>query len=101
LSCAERSLESSVEEVAGPRDIGVSVGGFGGLAGAEYVFPIRADDSLRGVLFLDTGTDDYSLGENRLRRQCWFLKGTRNRIRDCVSLNRLHAHSTDGKCRRL
>jgi len=61
LSCAERSLESSVEEVAGPRDIGVSVGGFGGLAGAEYVFPIRADDSLRGVLFLDTGTVEPSI----------------------------------------
>jgi outer membrane protein insertion porin family len=46
---------------AGPRDIGVSVGGFGGLAGAEYLFPITADDSLRGVVFLDMGTVEPSI----------------------------------------
>jgi outer membrane protein insertion porin family len=42
---------------AGPHDNGVSVGGdFEVLAGAEYLFPITADDMLRGVVFLDTGT---------------------------------------------
>jgi outer membrane protein insertion porin family len=35
----------------------VSVGGqFGMLASAEYMFPITADDMLRGVVFCDTGT---------------------------------------------
>ena len=31
------------------------------LAGAEYLFPITADDSLRGVLLLDTGTVEPSI----------------------------------------
>jgi outer membrane protein insertion porin family len=35
----------------------VAVGGqFGMLASAEYMFPITADDMLRGVVFCDTGT---------------------------------------------
>jgi hypothetical protein len=46
---------------AGPHANSVSVGGFGGLAGAEYLFPITADDSLRGVLLLDTGTAEPSI----------------------------------------
>ncbi len=47
---------------AGPHDNSVSVGGdFEVLAGAEYLFPITADDSLRGVIFLDTGTVEPSI----------------------------------------
>jgi outer membrane protein insertion porin family len=35
----------------------VAVGGqFGMLASAEYMFPLTADDMLRGVVFCDTGT---------------------------------------------
>ena len=42
---------------ASPRTDGVVVGGhFTLLNSAEYLFPITADDSLRGVLFCDTGT---------------------------------------------
>ncbi len=42
---------------ASPRDLGVIVGGrFMFLASAEYMFPITADDMLRGVIFCDTGT---------------------------------------------
>ena len=42
---------------ASPRNMGVIVGGeFMALASAEYMFPITADDSLRGVVFVDTGT---------------------------------------------
>lgn len=44
---------------ASPRDplTGVRVGGhFQMLASAEYLFPITADDMLRGVIFCDTGT---------------------------------------------
>lgn len=41
---------------AGPHANSVLVdGGFEVLAGNEYLFPITADDSLRGVVFLDTG----------------------------------------------
>ena len=46
-----------------PQEIGpgtgqeINVGGdFGMLASAEYLFPITADDMLRGVVFCDTGT---------------------------------------------
>jgi outer membrane protein insertion porin family len=47
---------------AGPHDNSVSVGGdFEVLAGVEYLFPITADDMLRGVLFLDTGTVEPSI----------------------------------------
>jgi hypothetical protein len=46
---------------AGPHANSVLVGGFVGLTGAEYLFPITADDSLRGVLFLDTGTVEPSI----------------------------------------
>jgi outer membrane protein insertion porin family len=38
-------------------------GNFEVLAGAEYLFPITADDMLRGVLFLDTGTVEPSLSD--------------------------------------
>ncbi len=45
-----------------PHDNSVEVGGdFEVLAGAEYLFPITADDMLRGVLFLDTGTVEPSI----------------------------------------
>jgi outer membrane protein insertion porin family len=40
-----------------PRDMGVGVGGdFQLLGTAEYMFPITADDALRGVVFCDFGT---------------------------------------------
>lgn len=42
---------------ASPREYGIAVGGhclF--LASAEYMFPITADDMVRGVVFCDTGT---------------------------------------------
>lgn len=42
---------------ASPKDDGVFVGGhFMLLSSAEYMFPITADDTLRGVVFCDTGT---------------------------------------------
>ncbi|NUQ63387.1 MAG: BamA/TamA family outer membrane protein [Pirellulales bacterium] len=42
---------------ASPRNQGIVVGGeFMMLASAEYMFPITADDALRGVVFVDTGT---------------------------------------------
>lgn len=42
---------------ASPREQGVLVGGeFMALASAEYMFPITADDMIRGVVFVDTGT---------------------------------------------
>ena len=44
------------------RDTGVFVGGHAMvLASAEYLFPITADDMLRGVVFCDTGTVEPSL----------------------------------------
>ncbi|MBN2217574.1 MAG: BamA/TamA family outer membrane protein [Pirellulales bacterium] len=49
---------------ASPRDptTGVFVGGHAMfLASAEYLFPITADDMLRGVVFCDTGTVERSL----------------------------------------
>ena len=49
---------------ASPRDpdYGVIVGGhFMMLASAEYLFPITADDMLRGVIFCDTGTVERSI----------------------------------------
>jgi outer membrane protein insertion porin family len=51
---------------ASPRQWGVLVGGeFMTLASAEYMFPMTADDMIRGVVFVDTGTvepklDDWS-----------------------------------------
>jgi outer membrane protein insertion porin family len=40
-----------------PRKYGVGVGGeFSLLSSAEYLFPVTADDMLRGVVFCDTGT---------------------------------------------
>ena len=43
-----------------PRDQGVPVGGDAMfLASAEYMFPITADDMLRGVVFCDTGTVEH------------------------------------------
>jgi outer membrane protein insertion porin family len=42
---------------AGPYDMGVNVGGdFMLLGSIEYMFPITADDMVRGVAFVDTGT---------------------------------------------
>jgi outer membrane protein insertion porin family len=42
---------------ASPRTDGVVVGGeFMLLTSAEYLFPITADDALRGVVFCDAGT---------------------------------------------
>jgi len=56
---------------ASPRDpLGVTVGGeFMLLASAEYLFPITADDMLRGVIFLDTGTVEPTISNwsNRYR----------------------------------
>ena len=43
---------------------GVRVGGeFQLLASAEYLFPITADDMLRGVVFCDTGTVERKIGD--------------------------------------
>ncbi len=42
---------------ASPREYGIAVGGHCLLlASAEYMFPITADDMVRGVIFCDTGT---------------------------------------------
>jgi len=47
---------------ASPMDDGVVVGGhFMLLNSAEYLFPITADDTLRGVVFCDTGTVEPSI----------------------------------------
>ena len=47
---------------ASPREFGVAVGGhFLMLASAEYMFPITADDMVRGVIFCDTGTVEPSI----------------------------------------
>jgi len=51
---------------ASPRDplFGVVVGGeFMLLASAEYLFPITADDTIRAVVFCDTGTVEPSINE--------------------------------------
>jgi outer membrane protein insertion porin family len=49
---------------ASPRTGGVVVGGeFMMLASAEYVFPITADDMLRGVVFCDTGTVERTIND--------------------------------------
>ncbi len=53
-----------------PRTMGVAVGGrFMLLASAEYLFPITADDMIRGVFFCDTGTVERSISnwESRYR----------------------------------
>ena len=53
---------------AGPYDLGVNVGGdFMMLASAEYMFPITADDMLRGVVFCDTGTVEQDVEINQYR----------------------------------
>jgi outer membrane protein insertion porin family len=45
-------------------DYGVRVGGkVGVLASIEYMFPITADDMLRGVVFCDTGTSQTSIDQ--------------------------------------
>ena len=47
---------------ASPRDNTVPIGGhFSLLASLEYMFPITADDMLRGVVFCDTGTVEPSI----------------------------------------
>jgi outer membrane protein insertion porin family len=51
------TLRGFVFRAASPLDMGVQVGGnFEFLNTAEYVFPITADDVLRGVAFVDFGT---------------------------------------------
>ncbi len=55
---------------AAPRDpdTGVTVGGeFTILGSAEYLFPITADDMLRGVVFCDVGTVERDVEINDLR----------------------------------
>ncbi|HOM16093.1 MAG TPA: BamA/TamA family outer membrane protein [Thermoguttaceae bacterium] len=55
---------------AGPHVHGVSVGGHMQLlASAQYLFPITADDMLRGVVFCDAGTveEDYTLRDENFR----------------------------------
>ena len=50
---------------ASPEDQGITVGGeFSMLGSAEYVFPVTADDMLRGVLFVDYGTIEESIEIN-------------------------------------
>jgi outer membrane protein insertion porin family len=52
-----------------PRDTGVSIGGQWLVLGtAEYMFPITADDNIRGVVFCDSGTveEDVSLDQFRV-----------------------------------
>ena len=47
---------------ASPQESGVMVGGeFMLLASIEYLFPITADDAIRGVVFCDTGTVEPSI----------------------------------------
>jgi outer membrane protein insertion porin family len=49
---------------ASPQSDGVVVGGhFMLLGSAEYMFPITADDTLRGVIFCDTGTVEPSIND--------------------------------------
>jgi len=49
---------------ASPRQDGVIVGGeFMLLASIEYMFPITADDALRGVVFCDTGTVEPTISD--------------------------------------
>jgi len=44
-----------------PREFGIPVGGqFQAIGSAEYLFPITADDMLRGVVFVDFGTVEES-----------------------------------------
>jgi len=55
------TLRGFVFRAASPLDEGVQVGGnFEFLNTAEYVFPITADDVLRGVAFVDFGTVERS-----------------------------------------
>lgn len=52
----------------GPYDMGVNVGGdFVMLASMEYMFPITADDMIRGVAFCDTGTIEQDVEINDYR----------------------------------
>jgi len=47
---------------ASPRELGIVVGGeFQWLNTAEYMFPITADDMLRGVIFCDFGTVEQNI----------------------------------------
>jgi len=47
-----------------PRQYGVAVGGHFSLLGStEYLFPITADDALRGIVFCDTGTVQPSIND--------------------------------------
>ena len=50
---------------AGPHDMGVTVGGdFQWINSVEYLFPITADDMLRGVVFCDFGTVEQDITIN-------------------------------------
>lgn len=50
---------------ASPRELGIVVGGeFQWLNTAEYMFPITADDMLRGVIFCDFGTVEQNIELN-------------------------------------
>ena len=52
----------------GPTDLGVHVGGDFELVGSfEYLFPITADDMLRGVAFVDYGTVEPDVSINKFR----------------------------------
>ncbi len=47
----------------GPRDLGVAIGGnFEFINSIEYLFPISADDMVRGVVFTDFGTVENKIG---------------------------------------
>lgn len=49
---------------ASPREYGLAVGGHTlVLASAEYMFPITADDLIRGIVFCDTGTVEESVSD--------------------------------------
>ncbi len=53
---------ASPVEYSSSTGLGVTVGGhFQLLASVEYMFPITADDTLRGVVFVDTGTVEPSI----------------------------------------
>ncbi|MCX7416042.1 MAG: BamA/TamA family outer membrane protein, partial [Planctomycetia bacterium] len=53
---------------ASPRQNGAIVGGpFEWLNTVEYMFPITADDSLRGVVFTDFGTVESNVTINTMR----------------------------------
>ena len=59
------SLRGFAFRGASPTDMGVQVGGqFEALGTVEYMFPITADDALRGVVFCDFGTVEQKIAFN-------------------------------------